>query len=444
MASLTPSPFMQFMDANGEPLVAGKLYTYASGTTTPLATYTDATGTVSNTNPVILDTTGSAAVWLGTSLYTFVLKTSTDTLVWTSDGVGGVDSTAFTALVAAVAALTTVVAGKAAKGTNADITQLTALVNSVASQAAIFSTPAISVPDPTKAYKEVTRYTGGEAKFGKWRQYHNAAEWGWGITYNYALDPYSVYPPAAATRDVYNTTASSCVAMRFDVAEGDSGMNFWAVEWSPPSATKTVPDYAWGPHLFFYQGDVIGGTPGDSGGLLRLASSAGRVSGLVIESNNTATNRSYITRSTFEGAYEIADISVWTNWNSMPGAAIGTKRLRLNTYGMKAYQGTLSNVQRVVPLTGATVTAAISTEVLAIDPGAAIATLTVIFPDVTASGLDETGRKFTVTAFNTVTALTLSAPATNIRGVITTLVQGTSASWVYYTNLAGINTWFAV
>lgn len=444
MASLTPSPFMQFMDANGEPLVAGKLYTYASGTTTPLTTYTDATGTVSNTNPVILDTTGSAAVWLGTSLYTFVLKTSTDTLVWTSDGVGGVDSTAFTALVAAVAALTTVVAGKAAKGTNADITQLTALVNSVASQAVILSTPAISVPDPTKAYKEVTRYTGGEAKFGKWRQYHNAAEWGWGITYNYALDPYSVYPPAAATRDVYNTTASSCVAMRFDVAEGSSGMNFWAVEWSPPSATKTVPDYAWGPHLFFYQGDVIGGTPGDSGGLLRLASSAGRVSGLVIESNNTATNRSYITRSTFEGAYEIADISVWTNWNSMPGAAIGTKRLRLNTYGMKAYQGTLSNVQRVVPLTGATVTAAISTEVLAIDPGAGIATLTVIFPDVTASGLDESGRKFTVTAFNTVTALTLSAPATNISGVITTLVQGTSASWVYYTNLAGINTWFAV
>ena len=444
MASLTPSPFMQFMDANGEPLVAGKLYTYASGTTTPLATYTDAGGGTANTNPVILDTTGSAAVWLGTSLYTFVLKTSTDTLVWTSDGVGGVDSTAFTALVAAVAALTTVVAGKAAKGTNADITQLTALVNSVASQAVILSTPAISVPDPTKAYKEVTRYTGGEAKFGKWRQYHNAAEWGWGITYNYALDPYSVYPPAAATRDVYNTTASSTVAMRFDVAEGSSGINFWAVEWSPPSTTKTVPDNAWGPHLYFYQGDVVGGTPGDSGGMIRLASSAGRVSGLVLESNNTGTNRSYITRSTYEGAYEIADISAWTNWNSLPGAAFGTKRLRLNTYGMKAYQGTLTNVQRTVPLTGATVTAAISTEVLAIDPGAPIATLTVIFPDVTASGLDESGRKFTVSAFNTVTALTLSAPATNISGPITTLAQGTSASWVYYTNLAGVNTWFAV
>ena len=35
---LTPSPKMQFFDANGNPLVGGKLYSYASGTSTPLAT----------------------------------------------------------------------------------------------------------------------------------------------------------------------------------------------------------------------------------------------------------------------------------------------------------------------------------------------------------------------------------------------------------------------
>jgi hypothetical protein len=44
-------------------------------------------------------------VWLGTSLYTFVLKTSTDTLVWTSDAVGGtVTSSTYNAFVAALAA----------------------------------------------------------------------------------------------------------------------------------------------------------------------------------------------------------------------------------------------------------------------------------------------------------------------------------------------------
>ena len=92
MATLTPSPFLQFMDANGEPLVGGKLYTYASGTTTPLATYTNAGGGTANANPVILDTTGSAAVWLGTSAYTYVLKTALDVLVRTTDGISGAAS----------------------------------------------------------------------------------------------------------------------------------------------------------------------------------------------------------------------------------------------------------------------------------------------------------------------------------------------------------------
>jgi hypothetical protein len=95
-----------------------------------------------------------------------------------------------------------------------------------------------------------------------------------------------------------------------------------------------------------------------------------------------------------------------------------------------------------VPLTGTTVTATISTELLALEAPGAIATLTVVFPDVTASGLDETGRKFTIATYNTVTALTLSAPGTNILGGITTLVGGTSASWTYYTDLAGTVTWF--
>lgn len=90
MATLTPSPKMQFLDANGNPLAGGKLYTYASGTTTPQATYTDATGGTPNTNPVILDSAGYASVWLGTALYTLKLTTSADVLVWTADAVGGV------------------------------------------------------------------------------------------------------------------------------------------------------------------------------------------------------------------------------------------------------------------------------------------------------------------------------------------------------------------
>ena len=88
-ASLFPTPVMQFFTANGAPLVGGKLYTYAAGTTTPPATYTDYNAGTANTNPVILNSRGEASIWLGTSMYYMVLKDSTDVQIWTADNVTG-------------------------------------------------------------------------------------------------------------------------------------------------------------------------------------------------------------------------------------------------------------------------------------------------------------------------------------------------------------------
>lgn len=87
MAALTPVPKIQFFDANGQPLVGGKLYSYAAGTTTPLVTYTDQAGTSANTNPVILDSRGEASVWLGTGPYKLRLTTATDVDIWTVDDI---------------------------------------------------------------------------------------------------------------------------------------------------------------------------------------------------------------------------------------------------------------------------------------------------------------------------------------------------------------------
>lgn len=87
MANLSPSPKLQFFDANGNPLAGGKLYTYAAGTTTPLATYTDSSASVPNTNPVILDSRGEAEIWLGAAAYKLKLTTSTDVEIWTVDDV---------------------------------------------------------------------------------------------------------------------------------------------------------------------------------------------------------------------------------------------------------------------------------------------------------------------------------------------------------------------
>jgi hypothetical protein len=86
MASLSPTPKLQFFGADGLPLVGGKLFTYAAGTTTPLATFTDYTANTANTNPVILDSTGSASVWLPeTTSYKYLLKTAADVPLYTVD-----------------------------------------------------------------------------------------------------------------------------------------------------------------------------------------------------------------------------------------------------------------------------------------------------------------------------------------------------------------------
>lgn len=96
-ANLIPSPVMQFFDTAGNPLVGGKLYTYAAGTTTPQATYTDATAITANPNPVILNSRGEAAIWCDSSLaYYLVLKDSADNLIWTADDVNDLNNVTLT------------------------------------------------------------------------------------------------------------------------------------------------------------------------------------------------------------------------------------------------------------------------------------------------------------------------------------------------------------
>lgn len=91
----------QFFDNNGDPLSGGLIYTYDAGTTTPRATYTDNTGNVANTNPIVLDAAGRTAseVWLTENVnYKFILKTSTGTTIGTYDNIAGVPASNITSL----------------------------------------------------------------------------------------------------------------------------------------------------------------------------------------------------------------------------------------------------------------------------------------------------------------------------------------------------------
>jgi hypothetical protein len=83
----------QFFTNNGVPLAGGLIYTYAAGTTTPVATYTSSSGATPHANPIVLDSGGRVAsgeIWLTTTtVYKFVLKTSANVTIATYDNVGG-------------------------------------------------------------------------------------------------------------------------------------------------------------------------------------------------------------------------------------------------------------------------------------------------------------------------------------------------------------------
>ena len=104
MASPYISPRFAAIDAYGNPLVGGKLYTYANNTTTPQITYQDAAGTIANTNPIILDGRGEAVVFLQDGVtYTWVLKDLADALIWSQNSIvggGGNTSTGITVVTA--------------------------------------------------------------------------------------------------------------------------------------------------------------------------------------------------------------------------------------------------------------------------------------------------------------------------------------------------------
>lgn len=84
-AFLLPNGKQQYFDTAGDPLVGGKVYTYAAGTSTPKTTYQDSAATIANANPVILDSRGEAVIfWDGS--YKVVLKDSLENTIYTVDG----------------------------------------------------------------------------------------------------------------------------------------------------------------------------------------------------------------------------------------------------------------------------------------------------------------------------------------------------------------------
>ena len=86
--------FPQFFDNSGAVLAGGKLYTYATGTTTPQTAYQTQAGTA-HSNPITLDSAGRVqpALWLSEGVeYRFRIETSASVLVDEWDDIIGVNA----------------------------------------------------------------------------------------------------------------------------------------------------------------------------------------------------------------------------------------------------------------------------------------------------------------------------------------------------------------
>lgn len=81
MATLLPNGEQTFLDANGTPLVGGKVYFYIPNTTTPKDTWSDPNQTTLNSNPVVLDSAGRAIIY-GSGAYRQVVRDSLGNLIY--------------------------------------------------------------------------------------------------------------------------------------------------------------------------------------------------------------------------------------------------------------------------------------------------------------------------------------------------------------------------
>lgn len=80
-AIILPNARNQFIGADGSPIVGGTVTFYIPNTSTPKNTWQDSTQSVLNTNPVVLDSLGSAQIY-GNGQYRQVLKDAAGNTLW--------------------------------------------------------------------------------------------------------------------------------------------------------------------------------------------------------------------------------------------------------------------------------------------------------------------------------------------------------------------------
>jgi len=98
--TLTPAWFLYFTDSEGAPLSGGKIYTYVTGTSTPLTVYQDSGLSTPWSNPIIIPSDGRVTIYQGANTMKAVVYDSDDVL---QDSFDPIASTALNASIGGAA-----------------------------------------------------------------------------------------------------------------------------------------------------------------------------------------------------------------------------------------------------------------------------------------------------------------------------------------------------
>lgn len=98
LVKLSPIFNAQIIDENGNPANGWKINTYIAGTSTPAVTYTDSSGLIAQSNPIIINSLGftqNGQIWLVSGIiYKLVLTDSSGVVKKTEDNISGVNDNA--------------------------------------------------------------------------------------------------------------------------------------------------------------------------------------------------------------------------------------------------------------------------------------------------------------------------------------------------------------
>ena len=323
-AALMPIPRPQFFDASGRPLAGGFVYTYQAGTTTPLATYTDSSGTTQNSNPVLLDAGGfptadgaPSSIWLGNVAYMICVSSYLGVQQYCTDNVTSSGSSGSSGAVqlnpTAHAAQT--ISGPLSLGTYEFFSQALSLGQIPAVSGAL------NMSNNTAIYERNVGNTGDIELIGL-----NSSNV---VRLGDSAAPYITIVPEITVPSIFSQTANASTGNFLNLAKTDT------LAWRNNANSANLPLGINGSDLLSYNGMLVWDSPA---GLPSMSGQSGKIM------SNDGTNATWVEPSAGTGNVASGNFEQLAYYASNGTTVSGTANILVNPSAASLSLGALSSV----------------------------------------------------------------------------------------------------